>query len=73
MKVLKYWGLGYLILMLVLAIVALIIYRKKSFIQDYQTIIQANGQTVGDVCESAIYGRLKQLSNFYPNDLPTYT
>jgi hypothetical protein len=50
MRVLKIWGVGYLILVLVLAIVMMMVHRNYGFIEDYKNISKANGQTIGDIC-----------------------
>jgi hypothetical protein len=72
LKALRYWGFGYLLVVLALAVGYLLLHRNQGYIQDYLDITRTNGEVLGDTCQAAVLARLEQVALFFPANVPAY-
>lgn len=67
LKILRIWGYCYLVVFLVIAIILLVLHTRSSLMDDYLSMSNLAGVSLGNLCEVNFNARLMHLSNFYPN------
>lgn len=65
-RVLKICGYIFFFLAFIYSVILIVLHTRISAINDYLTLTQLSGETVGDLCETSFYARMMQLSYYYP-------
>jgi hypothetical protein len=70
--VLRVWGITYVVALISIIISFYYVHSQQQYMEDYVTLSLNNAEVVGDICELAFFSRLKQVSLFYPQQVPPY-
>lgn len=71
-KMLRVWGITFVAALISIIISFYYVHSQQQYMEDYVSLSLNNAEVVGDICELTFFSRLKQVSLFYPQQVPPY-
>lgn len=65
-KALRAIGYVFFLMAAVYSIILIVLHTRTSAINDYLTLTQLSGESLGDLAETAYYSRMMHLSRYFP-------